>query len=70
MRNIYAIIIPKETFTKDQAYEWLNSKNHIAGRYRETPENHCFKQHDKTDEDATYGYLDLPNGVRFILRLF
>jgi hypothetical protein len=69
MRNIHAIIIPK-TFTKDQAYKWLKSKHHQAGRYQETPENHYFEQHDETDEDAAYGCLDLPNGVRFILRLF
>ena len=70
MRNIRAIIIPKKTFTKVQAYEWLHSKNHRAGRYHETPENHYFEQHEETDEDAAFGVLDLPNKIRFILRLF
>lgn len=69
MRYIHAIIIPK-TFTKNQAYEWLNAKGHQAGRYHETPESHYFEQYEETDEDAAFGCLDLPNKIRFILRLF
>ena len=67
MSTLQSVLMPKNKFNKKEANVWIKKNNYINKKVDETKNYYRYRQVPPPKDKVKYYFVNLPNGVKFVM---